>query len=295
MEIVARGLAAAAEVAAARGLPTGDLRVLSARGNLVVHLAPAPVVARVATLTAATRCDPAAWLAREVAVARYAAERGGPVVAPAAEPGPHTARGLAITLWTHHETAPDVPGPEVVGTALAALHAAAAGCPAPLPHLAPARDQVTEALDALERDRAVGPEVLTALRAQHAEVLTGLDGTGPALTVLHGDAHAGNLVRGADGAWRWIDLEETCTGPPEWDLAVMAGRSGPAALTAYARASGCPVPTPAALAPFARARELEAVVWLLAMARQNPERYRETADARLAALLARPLTGSRPQ
>ncbi len=56
------GLAAALAVARRHKLPADDPRILSARGNLLVHLAPAPVVARVATLTAWTRlpaADPA--------------------------------------------------------------------------------------------------------------------------------------------------------------------------------------------------------------------------------------------
>lgn len=44
---VRTGLDAALAVAAAQGLPTGDPRVLSARGNLVVHVAPAAVEAAV--------------------------------------------------------------------------------------------------------------------------------------------------------------------------------------------------------------------------------------------------------
>jgi hypothetical protein len=286
VEIVGRALAAVAEVAAARGLPTDHLTVLSARGNLVVHLAPAPVVARVATLTAGTRRDPAAWLAREVAVARHAAARGGPVVAPAPDPGPHCAHGLALSLWEYQAIRSGRAAPEVVGAALAALHAASAGCPVALPTLAPAREQVDDALHAVARDRLVTPAVLTALRARHAAVLDALDGAGSAPVVLHGDAHAGNLLHGADGRWRWTDLEETCTGPPEWDLAVMVGSSGSAALAAYSARSGRSVPDPTELAPFLRARELEAVVWLLVMADQYPARYRRIADTRLDALLA---------
>lgn len=66
----------------------------------------------------------------------------------------------------------------------------------------------------------------------------------------------------------------------------MVGSSGSAALAAYGARSGRPVPGPTELAPFLRARELEAVVWLLVMADQYPARYRQIADARLDALLA---------
>ena len=106
--------------------------------------------------------------------------------------------------------------------------------------------------------------------------------------MLHGDAHAGNLLRSGDG-WVWTDLEETCRGPREFDLAVLAaasGADGMVALTAYANELGCPVAEPEQLAPFARARELEATVWLVGMAHQYPQRYAEHARLRLAALLA---------
>ncbi len=76
-EMTHAGLAAAVTVAHAQGLPADDPEVLSSRGNVLVHLRPAPVVARVATLTAWTRSEPFQWLAREVAVAGYAAANGG--------------------------------------------------------------------------------------------------------------------------------------------------------------------------------------------------------------------------
>ncbi len=285
-------------VARAQGLPPGPPRVLSSRGNVIVHLAPAPVVARVATLTARTRADPAAWLAREVAVAGYAASRGGPVVAPAtlADPGPHQACGLAVSLWELAEPpGPDPPGdparpaPEQAGRALARLHQAAAGFPGPLPVLAPLHEQITEGLAALERAGSLSAGLLAALRARHAGVLAEL---GPAArdasAVLHGDAHAGNLLPAAGGGWRWTDLEETCRGPREFDLAVLARHAGAgagAALAGYAAAAGTTVPGPAALAPFSRARELEGAVWTLCMAVHYPARYQVPAADLLARVL----------
>lgn len=59
----------------------------------------------------------------------------------------------------------------------------------------------------------------------------------------------------------------------------------PAALAGYAEVTGRPVPAGEELAPFGRARELEAVVWLVAMAHLYPARYRTMATERLSALL----------
>ena len=287
-----RGLAAAVAVARDLGLPTGDPQVLSGRGNLIVHLAPAPVVARVATLTAWTRNNPFCWLAHEMAVAEFAAGNDGPVVAPTglADAGPHRSDGLAVSLWTWVPPAgaQRQPEPAEAGEALARLHLAAAGFPGELAFLAPVRDQIADGLAALERERVLDSAVLAALRDRHAEVLAGLDlaTAGPAI-VLHGDAHAGNLLQAGAG-WLWVDLEETCRGPREFDLAVLAGQlgaGGAAALAAYATATGTPPAEPAALAPFHRGRELEGAVWSLGMAHQYPERYRARARILLASVL----------
>ncbi len=290
-ELNRRGLAAAVALAARLDLPAADPAVLSARGNLLVHFAPAPVVARVATLTAWSRRDPFAWLAREVAVAGYVAGRDGPVVPPsrAADPGPHVQDGFVISLWQHTAVSPRRPSPAEVGAALASLHRAAAGCPADLGDLAPAREQISDGLDALERESALAPAAVDALRSRHQQLLARLDDCGGPAIVVHGDAHAGNLVAGPAG-WRWIDLEECSRGPAEWDLATMADHAGEdaaAALRGYADRSGGPVPAPGDLAPFHDLRMLEAVVWTSCMAHLYPARYRDQARERLATMLGK--------
>jgi hypothetical protein len=292
-DVTRAGLAAALAVARAQGLPADDAEVLSSRGNVLVHLRPAPVVARVATLTAWTRSEPFDWLAREVAVAGYAAANGGPVVPPTplADPGPHRSHGLVVSLWTFVPPSPRRPAPAEFGVALAGLHAAAAGFPGDLPMLAPLRAQISDALAALERERAEEPAVLAALRSRHAEILAELDGIGGPGLVLHGDAHPGNLLWTPAG-WLWTDLEETCRGPRAFDLAVLvrgqdAGDAA-TALAAYADATGEPLPGRAEIAWFDWARALEGAVWTLAMAHQYPARYAGHAPAYLASILAAP-------
>src|SRR5262249_41948926 len=115
------GLAAAVALAREQGLPADDPRVLSSRGNLLVHLAPAPVVARVATLTAWARSDPFVWLARGAAGASYASQSGGRVAprAQRADPGPPGGRGLAVGLGPWVPPPRPRPGPAEVGEALA--------------------------------------------------------------------------------------------------------------------------------------------------------------------------------
>ncbi|MDA3630695.1 aminoglycoside phosphotransferase family protein [Saccharopolyspora sp. WRP15-2] len=283
------GLTAALAVARSFGLPCGDPRVVSDRGNLVVRLAPEPVVARVATLTAWTRRDPSAWLAREVSVASHAARRGAAVIPPASgvDPGPHERDGFWVSLWSYLPCSSQRADAVASGTALARLHLALADCPAELPWLTPAADQIHDGLAALERADVLAAGELKELRAQHEAVLAELDGVGGADGVLHGDAHPGNLPL-ADGQWRWTDFEEACRGPREWDLAVLAGNFGadaPTALRAYAEVIGEAVCEPADLAPFHRARELEGLVWFLGMAHLDPDRYAARARGRLAEFL----------
>jgi Phosphotransferase enzyme family len=287
-ELSRAGQAAALSLGRRLGLPTESAQVLSSRGNLLLHFAPAPVVARVATLTAWSRAEPALWLAREICVAGYVAGSGGPAVPPCrtVDPGPHMQDGLAISLWEFVPAEPGRPTAAEVGAALARLHLAAADCPAELGDLTPGREQISQGLDALEREAVLGPAVVGTLRAEHARLLGRLPGR-PAI-VLHGDAHAGNLMAAA-GSWQWIDLEETCRGPAEWDLVCMADQAGPdapAALRAYAEGSGRPMPTAAELAPFHDLRMLEAVVWTNCMAHLYPARYRDQARDRLAKVLS---------
>jgi hypothetical protein len=288
-ELTRLGLAAATRLARRLGLPHDEPVILSNRGNLVVQLAPARVVARVATLTARSRLDPMAWLTREVAVAGYVAARGGPVVPPAAGAGPYWQDGFAISLW-QHVAAVDAPaGPADVGTALGRLHLAARDCPADLGDLYPATDQITDGLAVLEQQAVLDTGTLATLRTRHAAALADLRAAGGDPIVVHGDAHHGNLIAPEPGNWLWVDLEETGLGPAAWDLATMISHYGAAdglaALRAYAAETDTRVPTAEQLAPFRRMRDIEAAVWSVCVAQVYPARYGDVAQKLLATVL----------
>ncbi len=171
-ELTRRGLAAAARLAQRLGLPGDDPVILSSRGNLLVHLSPALVVARVATLTARYRLDPMAWLAREVAVAGYVAGRGGPVVPPAADPGPCWQDGFAVSLWQYVVTRDASPDPADVGSALGRLHRAARGTAAFAGSRVPGHGRSLFANGGGVTIAFVAPRLAVTLRSHH--------GTGPA-------------------------------------------------------------------------------------------------------------------
>jgi len=65
---VARAVAAARAVALAHSVACEDAVVVAAGSNVLVHLKPAPVIARVMTGTAMLHADVERWLSREVAV-----------------------------------------------------------------------------------------------------------------------------------------------------------------------------------------------------------------------------------
>jgi hypothetical protein len=77
--------AAAVEVAASLGVRCDEPVVLADGANVIVHLSPAPVVAKVAASTTAVRPDDAAWVQRELDVTGFLAGRGAPVVTPSPE------------------------------------------------------------------------------------------------------------------------------------------------------------------------------------------------------------------
>jgi hypothetical protein len=112
----ASAIAAAQAVAREHGVACDEAVRIASGSNVLVHLKPAPVVARVMTGTAVLHDDVERWLEREVAVAAFvAAERSDLVVAPSdlLPPGPHERDGLWMTMWrlvAHDAQAPPLRG-----------------------------------------------------------------------------------------------------------------------------------------------------------------------------------------
>ncbi|WP_456545570.1 MULTISPECIES: phosphotransferase family protein [unclassified Blastococcus] len=265
-------------MAAAAGVPSTEPRVLADGVNVVVHLGPAPLVARVATVTADLRPDPAGPFGREVALAGALAAAGAAVVPPSdlVPAGPHVRDGLVLSFWRWVEVRPERPGPAEVARALAALreHLDAVPPPAGEPLDRPLEDLTAFAADGGRWGASAAQ--LGRLRDRLAELRPRL--AGPA-TALHGDAHPGNLLATADG-WRWTDLEDTCPGPPAWDLACLRLTSrldGRAALDALPGA-----PSDADLAPWLELRRMHAAVWTAVLAVHRPA-HRAAARERLTA------------
>jgi hypothetical protein len=231
------GEAVAAAVAVARdfGVSVIDPVVLADGSNVLVHLRPAPVVARVAKLTAEVRPGVEAWLARDIALSAHVVGRGVPAVRPSVDPpaGPHHRDGRVLAFFEYVPHDPDpVPEPVEVARALVELHAALVDFPGALPEAGPV-DDLRRGFDLLESERIMPDGVVPRLRADLERLAVEIAAF--PVRVLHGDAHPGNLLWTPNGLV-WNDFEDTWRGPLGWDLACLATSGyldGKAPLAAY--------------------------------------------------------------
>jgi hypothetical protein len=217
----ARALAAARAVALANSVACEDAVVVAAGSNVLVHLKPAPVVARVMTGTAMLHGDVETWLAGEVAVGAFLGERAlavAPSEVPA--PGPHQHEGLWMTFWefVEHDASGALPRAEELGGSLRELHAALAGFPGELGPLSDVRGWLDRLAGELHPSPRLSAQERDRLRSRlQALTPTVFESSLPA-QAIHGDASMSNLLRTGDGLI-WNDLEDVCVGPVHWDVA----------------------------------------------------------------------------
>jgi hypothetical protein len=167
---VARAVAAAVTVAGAHGVVSGDPVLLHDGANLVLHLRPASVVARVTTTTPALRPDIARPFTREVVLAAALTAADAAVVPPSdlLPPGPHRSDGLTLSFWRHVGLRPEPPTAGEAGSAPGELHEVLSSLP-------PQRKGSVHATRA-PADRA---EAAARLTAAVAEVSAGPAGRRP--------------------------------------------------------------------------------------------------------------------
>ena len=195
----------AAAVARKLGIPFSQPVVISEGMNVVVHLRPSPIVARLTRVAHMVR-PVEAW-AEGVA---FGQALRGRVVSPTLEvkPGPYVENGSYVTLWEHVEGFQA--GPEEAGSSLRALHDAARPYRGKLRRFDPRADALVIA-------DVIGGEVGAVLRQAVDRIKL------PSLAEqpIHGDANFGNVITGG----LWLDLDDVCLGPPEWDVAYLRHRN----------------------------------------------------------------------
>ena len=213
--VVGRAVTAAVAVATEQGLQVTEAIPVGTGSNVIVHLRPSPIVARVMSGTVVLHPDPHAWLTRELAVGAFLAERTTAIVAPTKEidPGPYLHSNLWLSFWEHVEVRTVAHEAAEVGRALRELHDALAEYPGPLPPRSDLLGEIDWILNALsgEDDQAE----LCAERDRVAEVVLERSA---AAQPIHGDASFSNLLATSSGP-RWNDFEDVCIGTVEWDVA----------------------------------------------------------------------------
>lgn len=234
--------------------------MLSSTSNIVVHLAPAPVVARVPHVTASGRDRPEVSLARELAIVGHLADRGIPTTPPSRElpPGPHRIAGHRWASFVEHvELAPVADDDAArVGESLVEVIDAMAGLADPAGQfdrsLAAEADVSLALLEGRidEADR----RLLIELRA---ETMTGAAADAQ---VVHADPHRANIGRRPDGELVWFDFDDAVYDSPLVDLATLH-RSWPAAGVVACRRSGIDPDGPE-MARFVRQRVAWGDIWM---------------------------------
>lgn len=223
-----RARVAAGTVASACGLKLDEAVIIHSASNVLVHLRPAPVVARVMTGTVALHDDPRRWLEREISVLEFLAPSDR-AVSPSREiaPGPHCHDGLWMTFteWISEvEPAPEVQpmarltDPRGLGRALRDLHDELRPFEGDLGGLRELGDDIERLFDQLRPANAREHAATASLRGQLDMMRTVVFESRLPTQALHGDVSLRNLLR-TPRRLVWNDFEDTFRGPVHWDVA----------------------------------------------------------------------------
>ncbi|MBD2168364.1 aminoglycoside phosphotransferase family protein [Calothrix membranacea FACHB-236] len=258
-------IAASLAVASKHGISVDDPKTLADAYSVRVHLQPAPIVARVSTLTPILRYPIESWLLREIAITEFLVAKDAPVVPPSdlLPSGVHCHDGFFMTFWHYvHPVSDVVTESETVGKMLAELHAVLREYSGELPFLAPPLNDIPRGIKRLQQvGDILSAEDLELLQANYNTLIGKIQNSDAALQPLHGDAHARNLIPTAKGLL-WNDFEDTCMGSIGWDLVNLddAGRK------AYGD-----IPDFEMLEIYQKMRQLHAVAWVYALSPEFPD------------------------
>lgn len=216
---------AAVDVAQGLGLTVDAAELIVFASNVILKLEPHNLVARVTGETALIRPVTEGRM-REVSVAEFLAEAGAPVVPPSKliDPGPHDHDGLTITFWDYVS---DTDKMKLWSDARDTLHAcreALVSCPEPLPYMQGYNEARALFHELWQRGDlgTIDPGDVVRRLAEIDAVLA--DRGGASNVPLHGDAHLKNMLvadHPDDRRRLWIDWDDVCTGPVEWDHACL--------------------------------------------------------------------------
>ena len=195
--------------------------ILSKSGNVIIHLTPHPIVARVAAVLSEENSELAYYiLERELRVAHHLQTSGVPVLLPIHNAGPHNVNGKWATFWNYvplTQLEPLSPGHAVSLVNDLSLAMKSLSCSIPVLGVWERACQAAARLGEQSDPR------IQALLEVFVKVDKQIRMISPeALIPAHGDAHAGNLLPSPEG-WLWIDFEDVSLMPVYWDLASYVG------------------------------------------------------------------------
>jgi aminoglycoside phosphotransferase (APT) family kinase protein len=215
---IPRAVAAATSVASGLGLSADEATVLHASNRLAVRLLPSDVLARVAS--------PAHEAAQfEVDLALQLAGTDAPVAAlePRVPPRVYERDGFLITLWTHYaaESSHELP-PAEYADALSRLHIGMREVDLSTPHFTDRVKEAETVVASVDRTPDLTDADQNLLMQTLSTVTHAIRELRPPEQLLHGEPHLGNVLNTRNGPL-FIDLETSCRGPVEFDLAHVPG------------------------------------------------------------------------
>ena len=195
---------------------------LSDGGNLIIHLAPHPIVARIATVHSTRDAEYTyKLLDRELRVARHLQSKGIPVLLPTdlTVAGPYDVGGTWMTLWEYVPPTQLLPlSPSEAVELVNGLSIAMKDFNDELPVLG-VWERTCQSADRLRKypDQRIQALLKVFIRVdEHMRLESSV------LIPCHGDAHARNLLQSPEG-WIWTDFEDVSLMPAYWDLASFVG------------------------------------------------------------------------
>jgi thiamine kinase-like enzyme len=205
--------AAAVAIASRFGLRVTAPVCLADSNNVIVWLAPSPVVAKVGT-------GHHHALSLELRVAQHLVRMGAPVVSPATElpQQVHHVGGFVATFWQYRRHDRTEVHPEILAMALAALHEALATYPGALPSFEEELHRFGQVLSQPQRSPALDDTDRNLLLVALDRFRMELASCATDRRALHGSPHSSNVLV-MRGQPQFIDFETVCQGPLEWDLA----------------------------------------------------------------------------
>ncbi|OPH57861.1 hypothetical protein BC351_05060 [Paenibacillus ferrarius] len=197
--------------------------VLSSGGNLIIHLAPHPIVARAATVISNEEDTEYVYniLDRELRVARHLQSKGIPVLLPTdlIDAGPTNVGGTWMTFWEYVTPVPlQPPSPSEAVEMVNRLSIAMKEYSEELPRLGVWERTCQSAV----RLKSHSDQRVQALLDVFVRVDEQMRSEPSRLMPCHGDAHARNILPSSEG-WLWTDFEDVSLMPAYWDLASFVG------------------------------------------------------------------------